>query len=117
MNKAYSDGESLLLASGQLSTSGANLGFKAIGEVADEPAVGLPRGGDDLRARRLGLSVRDVLSHGTGKQYGFLCNHADPSSQRFDIQAVDVFTVDGDRALGWVIETEEQGSHGRFATA
>ena len=117
MVKTYSNCQSLLLASGQLGTSGAYLCLEAFGEVTDKSTIGFPRGSNNLCMRRMWFPVGDVLSHGTGKQYGFLCNHADPSSQRFDIQAVDVFTVDGDRALGWVIETEEQGSHGRFATA
>jgi hypothetical protein len=79
------------------------------------------RGGARRRHQRLELAPRgvygEVLAHGAGEQEGVLQHDADLRAQRAQVEAREIFAVEGDAAAPGQIEAEEQLAQRALARA
>src|SRR5690606_11674600 len=104
----------LLLATAQHGASGTDMGLQSVWKVRDKSTVGLLCSLDNLRARSVGLSVRNILRDSSGKEDGLLRHDADASAQRLEVKGGNVDAVDGDSSRSGVVEAQEQGGNGGF---
>ena len=74
-------------------------------------------GGDDVVDRRVGPTVRDVVSDRDREEERLVEDHADVVAQARQRDVADVAAVDPHRAIGDVVEASEQARDGALAGA
>ena len=112
------DGDALALAAREGVAALADHGVVALGEAHDE-LVGVGRSGRrlDLFEGRVGQSVGDVVADGDGEEERLVEDDADVLAQRRQGHVAHVVAVDGDGALGDVVEAVEQARDRGLARA
>ena len=75
-------------------------------------------GGGDLLTGDVGAVVADVVCDGqAGEEVGFLGDDTDLAVEGVEGDVSNVYAVDGDAPFGHIVETQEEGDHGRLACA
>jgi len=112
------NGDSLLLASTQLSSSLSNLSVKSFVSklLLDEvPGIGCLKGFNHLLLGGLGACKLQVFSDCGVEEHGLLANISDALSERLQVQVSNIFTVDEHSTFLSVIESLQQLDHCRLA--
>jgi hypothetical protein len=86
-------------------------------KIADELAVGLAGGSDDLRPRGVGATIGNVVCDGSREEHRFLGNHANLAAQRLGIHSTDILAIDQDTTRGRAIKSKQDRRNGGFATS
>jgi len=106
----------LFLAAGESVAPGADHGVVAVGQGADQVVdLGGSCGVFDVRVGRGGLGVAEVFADRGVQQVRFLADHADDLDQGDKAQPADVDAVDGDGAVGGVVEAGDERGEGGLA--
>ena len=112
------DGQPLLLAAAEPVAALAHHRVVAVGQPGDEVVdVGRPAGRLQLGLGGVGAGVEQVGPHRVVEQVGLLGHHADLLRQRLQGDVAQVVAVDGDAALGGVVEPGQQVGDGGLARA
>src|SRR5699024_10804092 len=108
----------LLLPAGQFQAALADGGVVAIGEAADERVgVGAARGVLDLGVGGVGAAVGDVFADGAGEERRVLEHHADRVAQGVHVDVADIGAAHLQRAVGGLVEAEQEIDQRRLAAA
>ena len=109
------DRHALLLAARELEPAFADHRLVAVRHRHDLVVDrGCARGRLDLGRRRVGSAVGDIVIDGIVEQHGVLRDDPDRGADARLGDAPDVLAVDGDLAVGHVVEPVEQARQGRF---
>ena len=112
------DGDALALAAGEGDAALAHPLVVAVGQAHDEVVdAGCLGGRLDLLLRGLGPSVGDVVAHGADEEEDILLDGADAGPQGLELEVANVDPIDGDRALGHVVEARQEVDDGGLAAA
>mmetsp|Transcript_3616 Transcript_3616/g.3701 ORF Transcript_3616/g.3701 Transcript_3616/m.3701 type:complete len:265 (+) Transcript_3616:265-1059(+) len=120
-DESAGDGNSLFLASGEFHASFTDEGIVAFRPGDDEiVAVGIFARLFHLFRRhifRIGNAVQEILTDAQSEQRWFLLHVADLLTQPLHVQIANVAVVQGDGALGNIVEALQEGHHRGFAAA
>ncbi len=112
------DGQALLLPARELDAALADHGVIAFGQLQDElMGVGDLGGLDHLGLAGVGAAEQDVFADGAMEEEHVLQHDGHLGAQALGLQVAHVMAVDGDAALGDVIEARDQAGQGGFAHA
>ena len=112
------DGDALTLAPRQGVAAFAHHGVVALGQLLDETVCPrCSRRGFDIGDAGIGAPVGDVVPDRHREEKGVVEDHADVRPQALDGEVPDVVAVDGEGALGHVVETGDEPGHGGLARA
>src|SRR5581483_6421303 len=113
-----SDGQALLLTTGQQTAFVANHSLVAFGlghnEVVRVCCLGR---GVNLFRRSFQTAKLDVVENGVVKQKRFLCHQADLLTQRFLGHRAQIVSVDLDQPGSRIVQAQNKGKDGTFACA
>ncbi len=112
------DGEALLLPAGELDAALADEGVVALRQVVDElVGIGGLGGRDHLGLGGIRAAEEQVLAHRAVEEEDILQDDADLPAQALEGVIVQVAAIQGDGAVGHVVEAGDQADQGGLAHA